>query len=68
MTTAVRHLLDSFAALPEPQKHELASEILRWSARSEHPAVTDDELLGAADGVFIALDRQEERDEQGSCG
>jgi len=68
MTTAVRQLLDTFAALPEPQKHELASEILRWSARSDHPVLTDDELLGAADGVFVALDRQEERDEKGTGG
>ena len=68
MTTAVRDLLQSFAALPDPEKHELASEILRWSARTAHPALEDDELLGAADGIFLALDQQEEADQQESGG
>jgi len=61
VSTAVQHLLDSFKALSDSDKHELASAILRWSTLSDHPALTDDELVRAADSVFRALDEQEEQ-------
>ena len=61
MTATVQQLLRSFEALPEPEKHELASEILRWSIRTDHPALTDDELVRTADAVFVALDEREEQ-------
>ena len=60
MSTEVQHLLESFAALPEPDRHELASAILRWTVNTDHPALSDDELIRAADSVFVALDQQEE--------
>ena len=65
MSNAVQNLLDSFAALPEPEKHELASAILRWSTHCEGPALTDDELIRSADDIFVALDEQEEGGSQG---
>lgn len=61
MSAAVQHLLESFEALPELEKHELASAIIRWSARTDHAPLTDDELVRAADIVFVALDQQEEQ-------
>ncbi len=61
MSATVQQLLRSFEALPEPEKHELASEILRWSIQADHPALTDDELVRTADTVFVALDEREER-------
>ncbi len=61
MSTAVQHFLESFQALPEPDQHELASAILRWSARSDHAALTDEELVRAADAVFLGLDEEEAR-------
>ncbi len=60
MTTSVQHFLETFETLPEPEKHELASEILRWSAQAAHPDLTDDELVRAAEDVFVSLDQREE--------
>ena len=59
MTATVRDLLRSFEALPEPEKHALASEILRWSLRADHPSLTDDELVRMADTIFGGLDERE---------
>jgi hypothetical protein len=52
-------LLDSFQTLPEDQKHRVASEILRWSALADHPPLKDDDLLAAADAVFLELEADE---------
>ena len=60
MSTSVQHLLETFETLPEPEKHELASEILRWSAHAAHPALADDELVRAADEIFVSLDQHED--------
>jgi hypothetical protein len=60
MSTNVQHLLETFETLPEPEKHELASEILRWSAHAAHPNLSDDEFVRAADEVFVDLDRRED--------
>lgn len=60
MSATVQELLRSFEALPEPDKHELASAILRWSIGSGHPPLGDDELVRTADAIFVALDEREE--------
>ncbi len=60
MSPAVKDLLKSFEALPDVEKHELASAILRWSQITEHPPITDEELLGSANEVFLRLDREED--------
>jgi len=59
MSPQVKKLLRSFEALPEVEKHELASAILRWSQEVEHPPMTEEELLSAANEVFLRLDREE---------
>ncbi len=62
MTTAVRNLLNSFDSLPDGDKEELAAEIIRRSAASAAPPLTDEQLLRAADETFLQLDRSEEGD------
>ena len=60
MTETARKLLDSFDALPEPERQEVAREILRRTALAEHGSLEDAELVAAADEVFRELDRAEE--------
>ena len=60
MTETARKLLDSFDALPEPERQEVAREILRRTALAEHASLEDAELVAAADEVFRELDRAEE--------
>ncbi len=52
-------LIDSFKSLPEVEKHQVASEILRWSRTADHPPLSEEELIAAADDVFQALDQEE---------
>ncbi len=60
MTNAVQALLDSFDALSEGERHELALELLR---RVALPAELPDEaLVVAADEVFRELDAREAAD------
>ena len=61
MNATVEALLDSFKALPEEEKHQLASEILRWSRHADHPPLADEELAAAADEVFLGLDHDEKQ-------
>lgn len=60
MSAVVENLLRAFQDLPEADKHELASRILRWETSAEHPPLTDEELVLGAEAVFLALDRAEE--------
>ncbi len=59
MSATAESLLDSFRTLPEEEKRRVAAEILRWSARAEHPALRDDDLAGFADGAFLELETDE---------
>jgi len=60
MSATVGTLLDSFRSLTDEQKHELASEILRWSRQADHPPLQNDELAAAAEDIFLALDHDEQ--------
>jgi len=62
MTTQVRTILESFDMLPEVEKRELATEILRRSVMLDVPPLTDQELVVAAEETFLELDRREARD------
>jgi len=65
MTTAVQQLLDSFDALPEPDRHQATVEILRrvWvPAQGDLPEAA---LVEAADELFRALDVEEAGHAQG---
>ena len=59
MGAVVKDLLRAFQELAEPDKHELASAILRWEASADHSALTDEELLVGADAVFLGLEKDE---------
>jgi hypothetical protein len=61
VTEATKKLLDSFDALAEAERREVATEILRRTALVEHGVPDDSELLWAADQVFLDLDRSEIR-------
>ena len=61
MATKVEEILRSFDELAEKDKDRLAAQILRWSALRPQPPPTDDELVAAADEIFLGLDRDEER-------
>ena len=57
--TKVEELLNSFEKLPEAEKRELASEIIKRSFAFDLPQLSDDSLLLAADQVLLQLDKDE---------
>ena len=59
MTSEAKHIVDDFRALPDAAKREVLAELVRISGTIEYPAISDDEMLAAADDVFAAYDRQE---------
>ncbi|MEX0703921.1 MAG: hypothetical protein WD069_17610 [Planctomycetales bacterium] len=59
MTHVVQELLETFDRLPEPQKREAASEILRRVREFDYDLPSDEELVQAAEESFLALDREE---------
>ena len=59
MKKLVEELLNSFEKLPEAEKRELASEIIKRSLAFDLPQLLDDALILAADQVFLQLDKNE---------
>ncbi|HEU4887935.1 MAG TPA: hypothetical protein VFV49_08620 [Thermoanaerobaculia bacterium] len=59
MTAEARHLVDDFRALPDTVKREVLAELVRISGRIDYPLISDDELLTAANDVFLAYDERE---------
>ena len=59
MTRSVEELLNSFEKLPEAEKRELASEIMKRFLSLDLPELSDDSLLAAADQIFLQLDKEE---------
>jgi hypothetical protein len=62
MTAHVQEILHSFEMLPERDKGELAAEILRRSMTLDMPPLSDEQLVGAAEELFLQLDRGEAAD------
>ena len=62
MTTQVRTILESFDMLPEVDKRELVTEIIRRSQLLDTLPLTDEQLVGAAEKTFLELDRREVND------
>lgn len=60
MTRAARQILDTFESLPEIEKQVVATEILRRTLDDVYGGPDDEELVLAADQVFLELDRHEE--------
>lgn len=62
MTRTVAELLDTFAHLPDEEKREVASAILRRVRDFSFEPPADNELISAAEDVFLELDRREDAD------
>ena len=63
MAVTAKTILESFDELPEREKREVASAILRRTLRFDLPPLTDDDLVAQADELFRALDAREASDE-----
>ena len=59
MTAETGHIVDDFQALPDATKREVLAELVRISGRIDYPAVSADELLAAANDVFLGYDERE---------
>lgn len=60
MTQAAKKLLDEFDALQEGDRAEVLAELLRRVALSPHELPDSDDLVAAADQIFLELDRREQ--------
>ena len=60
MTKATQKLLDEFEALPDRDRSELVAELARRVALAPHDLPQDDDLVAAADRLFVELDRREQ--------
>jgi hypothetical protein len=65
MVAAAQKVLEAFDALPQPAKQEVLDEMLRRAALEHHGLPSDDELIAAADSLFLQLDSDEERRPRG---
>jgi hypothetical protein len=59
MSVAAQQLLESFDALPEADKHQVAVEILRRFGYAAEGDLPENALVEAADELFRALDQEE---------
>ena len=59
MTTDIKEILNTFDLLPDDDKRDLASEILRRTVHFDFPPLTDEELIQSAEKLFLDLDRRE---------
>ena len=59
MSEAARKLLHTLDSLPEADRREVIREVLRRVALAPHESPSDEDLLAAADEVFLDLDRGE---------
>jgi hypothetical protein len=62
MTVSGKKILESFDELPEPEKRDVASAILRRTLRFDIPPLTDEDLVAQADDLFRKLDSREALD------
>ncbi len=59
MITLVQEFLDSFDRLSDLQRVEVALEILKRVIHIDFPALSDEDLVLNAEGIFLELDKQE---------
>jgi len=64
MSISSEQLLKEFESLPDSDKHEVASEILRRVLNIDYSPLSDDDLVQNAETVFLELDQREIRDGQ----
>lgn len=60
MTQAAKKLLEEFEALQEADRAEVLAELLRRVALSPHDLPDPDDLVAAAEQIFVELDRREQ--------
>jgi hypothetical protein len=60
VTHATQKLLDDFEALPDRDRSEFVAELARRVALTPHDLPQDDDLVAAADRLFLELDRREQ--------
>jgi hypothetical protein len=58
-TQASRKLLEEFDVLPDQERSEVLAELARRVGLSPHSLPDDDDLIAAADRLFIELDQRE---------
>ena len=59
MSRGAEAILAALDELPATERDEVVAALLRRVGLSEHSAPSDEELVSAADRVFLALDRGE---------
>ena len=59
MTQTVENLLVYFEQLTEPEKRDLAIEVVRRTDIFGSPDLSDEELALAGEDLFLALDHEE---------
>ena len=59
MTKAAQDFLRSFKALPPSDQHDVLVQLLREPIEASYEAPSDDQLVAAADLVFLEYDRAE---------
>jgi len=59
VTAQAKHIIDDFEALPDLEKREVLAELIRMARHIDYPALSDDELVAAADELFLEYDRRE---------
>ncbi len=62
MTIQAQEILHSFDLLPDGDKREVAVEILRRELATDIPPLSDNDLVGIAEEIFLQLDLCEESD------
>ena len=60
MTQAAKKLLEEFEALPDRDRSELVAELARRVALAPHDLPQDEDLVSAADRLFVELYRREQ--------
>ena len=59
MSSKVKSFLESFEALSAPEQREAAAAILKRTALWDSPPLTDEDLVMAAEAVFLQYDAEE---------
>lgn len=62
MITTADEILEKYIKLPPLEKKRVASVILKDSITSDALLITDEELVLAAEDLFLELDRREAED------
>lgn len=59
MTNAAQQFLRSFKSLPKADQHDVLVQLLRMPIEADYAAPSDEELVNAADEIFLEFDKRE---------